>query len=77
MPTTAMLLAVLRKTCSISEQNLDPVLLEMALVKFLKTWLQWGTAGAVKPGLFERGPNRKTNTDPADIALFGGNATFR
>ena len=72
----SVLLAVLRKTCQISEQNLDPVLLEMALVKFLETWLHWGTAGAVSPGLFSRGTNSKATADPADIALFGNNATF-
>ena len=34
----SVLLAVLRKACSISDQEqLEPVLLEMALVKFLET----------------------------------------
>ena len=38
--------------------------------------MQWGTSSAAKPGLFERGPTKKRNTDPADIALFGANAAF-
>ena len=50
--------------------------LEMALVKFLEIWLQWGTATATKPGLLDRGPYKKTQTDPADIAMFGTNRDF-
>ena len=47
----SVLLVVLRKACSISDQEqLEPVLLEMALVKFLEIWLQWGTSSATKPG---------------------------
>ena len=73
----SVLLVVLRKACSISDQEqLEPVLLEMALVKFLEIWLQWGTSSATKPGLFDRGLTKKAKTDPADIAMFGANATF-
>jgi hypothetical protein len=72
-----VLLVVLRKVCAISDQEqLEPVMLEMALVKFLEIWLQWGTATATKPGLLDRGPNKKTVTDPADIAMFGTNLVF-
>ena len=73
----SVLLVVLRKACSISDQEqLEPVLLEMALVKFLEIWLQWGTSSATKPGLFDRGPTKKTKADPADIAMFGTNGVF-
>ena len=43
----SMLLVVLRKVNAISDQEpLELVMLEMALVKFLNIWLQWGTATA-------------------------------
>ena len=48
----------------------------MALVKFLEIWLQCGTATSNKPGKFQRGPNKKTATDPSDIAMFGANSVF-
>jgi hypothetical protein len=39
----SVLLVVLRKVSSISDQEqLEPVMLEMALVKFLEIWLKWG-----------------------------------
>ena len=73
----SVLLVVLRKVCAISDQEqLEPVMLEMALVKFLEIWLQWGTVTATKPALMSRGPNKKTATDPADIAMFGTNRDF-
>jgi hypothetical protein len=72
-----VLLVLLRKVSSISDQEqLEPVMMEMALVKFLEIWLQWGTATSNKPGKFQRGPNKKTATDPADIAMFGTNSVF-
>ena len=56
----SVLLVVLRKVSSISDQEqLEPVMLEMAIVKFLETWLKWGTATATKPGEFEPGANQK------------------
>jgi hypothetical protein len=70
-------LVVLRKICAISDQEqLEPVMLEMALVKFLEIWLQWGESTATKPTLMSRGPNKKKETDPADIAMFGVNRVF-
>jgi hypothetical protein len=53
-----------------------PILLEMALVTFLSVWLKWGTGDAVEPGKFGRGPNKKKEVDPTDIAMFGNNAEF-
>ena len=73
----SVILVLLRKVSLISDQEqLEPAMLEIALVKFLEIWLQWGTATAKKPGIFHRGPVRKTVTDPSDIAMFGANAVF-
>ena len=56
----SVLLVALRKVNAISEQvEHEPILLEMALVKFLSVWLEWGTASATPPGKFSRGPNQK------------------
>ena len=51
-------------------------MLEMALVKFLELWLGWGTASAKNIGVFHRGPDKKSVTDPSDIAIFGKNIDF-
>ena len=73
----SVLLVLLRKVSSISDQEqLEPVMLEMALVKFLELWLGWGTASAKNIGIFHRGPQPKTVTDPSDIAIFGNTAVF-
>ena len=73
----SVLLVLLRKVSSISDQEqLEPVMLEMALVKFLELWLGWGTDAAKAVGLFERGPVAKTATDPSDIAIYGNNVDF-
>jgi hypothetical protein len=48
----SVLLVVLRNVSSLSDQEtLEPVLLEMALVKFLAIWLKWGIAEATTPVL--------------------------
>jgi hypothetical protein len=73
----AVLLGTLRKVNAISEQvEHGPILLKMALVTFLSVWLKWGTGDAVEPGKFERGPAKKKDIDPTDIAMFGNNAEF-
>ena len=73
----AVLLQTLRKVNAISEQmEHGPILLEMALVKFLSVWLKWGTDDRKAPGQFDRGPSKKTAMDPTDIAIFGKNAEF-
>jgi len=73
----SVLLGTLRKVNAISEQvEHEPILMEMALVKFLSVWLKWGTASATPPGKFSRGPTKKKETDPTDIAMFGTNAVF-
>jgi hypothetical protein len=73
----SVLLVVLRKVCGISDQEqLEHVMLEMALVKFLAIWLQWGESTTVEPALMEWGPNAKKDADPADIAMFGDNREF-
>jgi hypothetical protein len=73
----SVLLGTLRKVNAISEQvEHEPILLEMALVKFLSVWLEWGTGSAVRPGKFSRGPTKKKETDPTDIAMFGTDANF-
>ena len=52
----AVLLQTLRKVNAISEQmEHGPILLEMALVKFLSVWLKWGTADRVPSDKFNRG----------------------
>ena len=57
----SVLLVALRKVNAISEQvEHEPIQLEMALVKFLSVWLEWGTDDAIEPGKFARGPTRKT-----------------
>jgi hypothetical protein len=62
----SVILVLLRKVSSISDQEqLEPAMLEIALVKFLEIWLQWGFATAKTPGIFHRGPVRKTVTDPS------------
>jgi hypothetical protein len=73
----SVLLVTLRKVNAILEQvEHEPILLEMALVRFLSVWLEWGTGSAVLPGKFSRGPTKKKETDPTDIAMFGANAVF-
>ena len=73
----SVLLGTLRKVNAISEQvEHGPILLEMALVKFLSVWLKWGTDDRVEPGKFARGPSKKKDMDPTDIAMFGNNAEF-
>ena len=73
----SVLLVLLRKVSSISDQEqLEPVMLEIALVKFLELWLGWGTASAKNIGIFHRGPDKKSVTDPSDIAMWGNNAIF-
>jgi hypothetical protein len=73
----AVLLQTLRKVNAISEQmEHGPILLEMALVKFLSVWLKWGTEDREEPGKFNRGPSKKKAMDPTDIAIFGNNADF-
>ena len=73
----AVLLQTLRKVNAISEQmEHGPILLEMALVKFLSVWLKWGTDDREAPGKFARGPSKKKAMDPTDIAIFGKNAEF-
>ena len=73
----SVILVLLRKVSSISDQEqLEPVMLEMALVKFLEIWLKWGTATAKTIGIFHRGPSQKSVTDPSDIAMFDNNAIF-
>jgi hypothetical protein len=73
----SVILVVLRKVWSISDQEqLEPVMLEMALVKFLEIWLQWTWSHPVEPESMDRGPNAETHADPADIPMYGNNRAF-